>query len=253
MTKKATTQPALTRHLARVAKVQTVRSAVMRICDLPAADRPRERLSAVGVQHLADRELLAMVLGTGTRGVGAHVLAEQLLTRYGSVLELARAHPADLLGMAGIGVAKASAVVAAFELARRVDRPVEAVVLQNTLDLRTVVHPLLVGRARERLVLVTCDAMNRVTNVEVLTEGASDHAILPLRDILVAVLRRDAEAFALAHNHPNGNATPSESDIESTLRLHGLAVSIGLEFLEHIVITDTGWRSVPMPDATEMA
>jgi DNA repair protein RadC len=218
-----------------------------RLTDLPTADRPRERLSSVGVQHLADRELLAMVLGTGTRGMGAHLLAEQLLTRYGSVLDLARAHYSELAAVPGIGVAKAAAVASAFELARRVDRPVETMVLRNTLDLRTVVNPLLNGRTRERLVLVTCDAMRRVTNVEVLIEGAADSAILPHRDILVAVLRRDGQAFALAHNHPSGNPVPSEADIESTLQLYKLALALDVEFLEHIVISDAAWSSVPMP------
>jgi DNA repair protein RadC len=225
----------------------------LRLSDLPAHDRPRERLSAVGAQHLADRELLAMVLGTGTRGLGAHLLAEQLLARYGSVLDLARAHPADLLGVPGIGVAKASAVVAAFELARRADRPTEAPVLTSTADLRAVVSPLLVGRSRERLVLVTCDSAYRVISTEVLTEGSSERAILPLRDILVAVLRRDGQAFALAHNHPNGNPVPSATDIETTRRMHGLALSIGLDFLEHIVVTDTSWSSVPLPGSSQAA
>lgn len=222
----------------------------MRISDLPASERPRERLSSIGVQHLADRELLAMVLGTGgARGAGAHVLAERLLTSFGSVLDLARAHPTELTGVRGIGVAKASAVVSAFELARRIDRPADLFAVHNTLDLRAVVSPLLTGRTRERLVLVTCDSMHRVTSCEVLTEGAADRAILPIREILVAVLRRDGQAFALAHNHPTGDPTPSEADIESTHRLHALAVSLGVQFLEHLVISDTGWCSVPAPEA----
>jgi DNA repair protein RadC len=222
----------------------------MRISDLPASERPRERLSAIGVQHLADRELLAMVLGTGgARGAGAHVLAERLLASFGSIPELARAHHTELTGVRGIGVAKASAVVSAFELARRVDRPPDSFVVHNSLDLYTVVNPLLAGRTRERLVLVTCDARHRVTSCEVLTEGAADLAILPIRDILVAVLRRDGQAFALAHNHPHGNPTPSEADIESTRLLHDLAVPLGVEFLDHLVVSDTRWCSVPMPEA----
>jgi DNA repair protein RadC len=221
----------------------------MRINDLPVSERPRERLSSVGVQHLADRELLAMLLGTGgARGAGAHVLAERLLASFGSVFKLARAHLTELTGVRGIGVAKASAVVSAFELARRVDRPADPVVVQNTLDLRAVVSPLLAGRTRERLVLVTCDSMYRVTSCEVLTEGAADQAILPIRDILVAVLRRDGQAFALAHNHPSGNPTPSPADVESTHLLQQLAVPLGVQFLEHLVFSDTGWCSVPMPE-----
>jgi hypothetical protein len=94
----------------------------MRITDLPVAERPRERLSALGVAHLSDRELLAIVLGTGTRGTGAHLLAEHLLVAYGSILDLARAHHTDLAAIPGMGLAKSCAVAALFELARRLPK-----------------------------------------------------------------------------------------------------------------------------------
>jgi DNA repair protein RadC len=223
----------------------------MRIIDLPVPDRPRERLSTIGARHLNDRELLAMVLGTGgSRGAGAHTLAEQLLTTYGSVLELARAHPSDLTRIPGIGVAKASAVVSAFELARRADRTPERTVISSTTDLLDVVTPLLKGHARERLVLVVCDAMHRVISCEVLTEGAADRAVVPVREILVAVLRRDGQAFAIAHNHPDGNADPTDSDIEATVRVRAAADGLGLRFLDHLVVCDTTWRRVPPPAGT---
>jgi DNA repair protein RadC len=223
----------------------------MRIIDLPAPERPRERLSSIGVRHLADRELLAMVLGTGgSRGAGAHTLAERLLTIYGSVLELARAHPSDLTRIPGIGVAKASAVVSAFELARRADRPPERTVIASTTDLLEVVTPLLKGHTRERLVLVVCDAMHRVIGCEVLAEGSADRAIVPVREILVAVLRRDGQAFAVAHNHPGDNPDPTDSDIEATVRLWAAADGLGLRFLDHLVVCDTTWRRVPVPAGT---
>lgn len=223
----------------------------MRIIDLPAPERPRERLSTIGARHLADRELLAMVLGTGgSRGAGAHTLAERLLTTYGSVLELARAHPSDLTRIPGIGVAKASAVVSAFELARRADRTPERTVIGCTTDLLEVVAPLLKGHARERLVLVVCDAMHRVISCEVLTEGSAERAVVPVRDIMVAVLRRDGLAFALAHNHPDGDPEPTETDLEATSRVRTAADGLGLRFLDHLVVADTTWRRVAVPAGT---
>jgi DNA repair protein RadC len=223
----------------------------MRIIDLPAVDRPRERLSTIGARNLADRELLAMVLGTGgVRGAGAHTLAERLLTTYGSVLELARAHPCDLTRIPGIGVAKASAVVSAFELARRADRTSERTVISSTADLLDVVNPLLKGHARERLVLVICDAMHRVVSCEVLTEGSADRAIVPVREIMVAVLRRDGQAFAMAHNHPDGCPEPTETDVDATVRVRAAADGLGLRFLDHLVVCDTTWRRVADPTGT---
>ena len=223
----------------------------MRIIDLPASERPRERLSAIGVRHLADRELLAMVLGTGgSRGAGAHTLAERLLNAYGSVLQLARAHPSDLARIPGIGVAKASAVVSAFELARRTGRPPDRTVISSTTDLLEVVTPLLAGHARERLVLVVCDAMHQVISCEVVTEGSAERAVVPVREIMVAVLRRDGQAFAMAHNHPDGCPDPTDSDIEATARVRAAADGLGLRLLDHLVVCDTTWRRVPAPAGT---
>jgi DNA repair protein RadC len=138
-------------------------------------------------------------------------------------------------------------VVSAFELARRADRTAERTVIGRTTDLVDVVAPLLKGHTRERLVLVVCDGMHRVTSCEVLTEGAADRAIVPVRDILVAVLRRDGQVFALAHNHPDGDPEPTDSDIEATLLIQGAAGKLGLLFLDHIVVSDTTWRRVPTP------
>jgi len=217
----------------------------MRMRDLPTADRPRERLSAHGPTALSDRELLAIVLGTGgVRGRGAHELAERLVARFGSVRALARAHPAELAGVPGVGPAKASAVAAAFELARRVEDAGAAATVRTTADLVPIVAPLLRGRARERLVLVVCDTAHRVISCEVLSEGAADRALVPVREVAVAVLRRDGRAFALAHNHPGGDLTPSPADLEATHRVAGAAAAVGLRFLDHVIVTDGGWCRV---------
>jgi DNA repair protein RadC len=218
----------------------------MRLADVPVTERPRERLSVLGPGALADRELLAMVLGTGgSRGTGAHDLAERLLARFGSISALARARPADLASVAGIGSAKSAAVAAAFELARRAGRAPPAVTVRTSLDVVSVTAPLLRGRDRERLVLVVCDQANRVVSCEVVSEGAADRALLPVREVMVAVLRRDGKAFALAHNHPGGDPAASSADVAATARIEAAAVAVGLRFLDHVVVTDAGWRSIP--------
>jgi DNA repair protein RadC len=219
----------------------------MRIVDLPHAERPRERLTALGPTALADRELLSMVLGTGGgRGVGAHILAEQLLAAFGSVPALARAHPADLAALPGIGDAKAAALVSAFELARRAGSADDgARRCGSTLDLVDVVAPMLRGRTRERLVVVVCDTANRVLHCEVVSEGSAERSLVPVREVIVAVLRRDGQGFALAHNHPAGDPTPSLADIEATARVEEAATAVGLRFLDHIVLTDSTWSRVP--------
>jgi DNA repair protein RadC len=216
----------------------------MLIADLPRAERPRERLSALGPTALADRELLSMLLGTGTRGAGAHTLAERLLAAFGSIPALARAHPADLAALPGIGGAKAAALVSAFELARRAGSVETLRRVGSTLDLVDVVAPMLRGRTRERLVVVICDTANRVLHCEVVSEGSAERSLVPVREVIVSVLRRDGQAFALAHNHPAGDATPSAADLDATGRIEEAADAVGLRFLDHIVLTDSGWSRV---------
>lgn len=217
----------------------------MLIADLPARERPRERLAALGSTALADRELLAVLLGTGgAPGVGAHGLAERLLARFGSVGAIARAHSADLAGVAGVGPVKAAMLVAAFELARRGTSADPPAVIAGPADVAAVAGPVLRGRSRERLVVVVCDRAHRVLGCEVVSEGSADRALLPVREAVVAVLRRDGKAFALAHNHPSGDATPSRDDIDATVRVQRAAVAVGVRFLDHVVVTDTGWRQI---------
>lgn len=226
----------------------------MLIADLPPMERPRERLSAHGARALADRELLALLLGTGgATGLGAHHLAERLLTRFGSIVALSRAHPADLVGLSGVGVAKASAISAAFELGRRATHSPAATVIGSTADVVPVVAPLLRGHPRERLALVVCDNANRVTSCEVISEGSAVRAMVPVREVAVAVLRRDGMAFALAHNHPSGELTPSAADIDSTTKVAEASRALGLRFLDHLVVTDSGWCRIPFDAAPRCA
>lgn len=214
---------------------------------VPARDRPRERLARHGPGALGDRELLALLLGTGgVPGSGAHELAERLLARFGSVAALSRATVAELASIKGVGSAKASCLVAGFELARRCDgaAPTRIAV---TSDIAELAAPLLRGRDRERLLVITCDAGNRVIGTDIVSEGAADHALMPIREVLVAVLRRDGRRFALAHNHPSGNVSPSAQDVAATHALQHAARTAGVELLDHIVLTDTAWQRITAP------
>jgi DNA repair protein RadC len=215
----------------------------MLMSQVPVADRPRERLARRGAEALGDAELLALVLSTGARGMGAHELAAALLSRFGSVAAIGRATVGELAGVAGIGAAKASSLVAGFELARRAGAEPPAR-LRDTADIAAVAAPLLQGRTRERLVVISCDAALRVLGADPVSDGAADATMFPLREIIVAVLRRDGLSFALAHNHPSGDATPSAEDLAATREVAAAAAVAGLRFLDHIVVTEAGWEAV---------
>ncbi|MGW0484276.1 JAB domain-containing protein [Nonomuraea sp. NPDC003214] len=219
----------------------------MRVKDLPRRERPRERLMDSGAGALADRELLAVLLGSGFRGMSAMDLAARVIAHCGDLDGLARSEPHRLLAVPGVGPAKAARVAAAFHLVRRADAEPERVRITGTPDLAAVAAPLLRGHAYERLVLVVCDGRGAVLRRTVMSEGGTDHTMVPVREIVTAVLTAGGAAFGIAHNHPSGCLEPSDDDVVATGRLRDAAETVGLRFLDHLVITDTAWRRVAGP------
>jgi DNA repair protein RadC len=215
------------------------------IADLPAHERPRERLLRRGAEALSERELLALVLRSGTRAVSALDLAASLLAEYGSLRALSAAQPEELAAKAGVGPAKATTIVAAFQLGRRRaltdDTPI---VLRGIQDVAEVARQELDGLRRERVLVLVCDARNRLRQTILVSEGSIDRSLVPVREILNAVLRHDGRAFAIAHNHPCGEPEPSEADHSATAAVYEAAVITGLRFLGHVVIADGRWQSV---------
>lgn len=214
------------------------------MAELPGDQRPRERLLSLGAHALSDAELLAVLLRNGTVGASALEVAAGLLADQGGLSRLADAHPEELARMAGIGTVKASGLVAAFHLAARARAPVErSVELTEPGDVAAAARPLLHGSRTERLVVLVCDARNRLRYRFPLAHGAVDQVPLPLREILNLVLRKDGRAFAVAHNHPSGDPEPSWQDRRSSGVLMDAANTVGLRFLDHVVVAGEQWAS----------
>lgn len=211
---------------------------------VPPHERPRERLLARGSDALTERELLALVLRNGAKGVSALDLAAELLAEYGTLRALAAARPEELAMRPGIGPAKAAALVAAFQLARRADGEDALVRLRGPEDVARMARQELEGARRERLLVLICDAANRVRRTVIVSEGSTDRSLVPVREILNAVLRHDGRAFALAHNHPGGDPEPGEADRSATEEVKAAATVVGLRFLGHVVVANEVWREV---------
>lgn len=214
---------------------------MLRIADLPPDQRPRERLLRFGPQVLTDAELVAVLLSAGRVGESAVAMAHRLLHTVGGVPGLARTRPEQLTQFDGFGPAKVARLVAALALPVRRDTHNEVRITQLE-DLAPVLRPELAGLHHERLVVAVCDRRLRVRHVAPVTDGASDSAPLPVRDILSLVLRHDGHALAVGHNHPSGDPTPSQADRVATRRLKVAAETAGLHFIGHLVFTDHEWR-----------
>lgn len=210
---------------------------------LPPNERPRERLLASGVDALTTRELIALVLRNGTTGKSALEIADELIVEYASVRALASARPEELAARSGVGPAKAAALVAAFQLSRRNARN-DPIQVRTAEDVAVIARGELAGARRERLVVVVCDAANHFQRIVTVSEGALDKSIVPVREVLNAVLRHDGRTFAIAHNHPSGIVEPSEADRRATASVRAASMTVGLRFLGHVVVTADDWRVV---------
>lgn len=216
------------------------------LIDVPVEQRPRERLLALGPHALSDVELLALLLRHGRPGASALDLAVELLVEHGGLTGLAAARPEELSRRAGVGVAKAAALIAAFHLGSRVRGDTATPIrLGGAADVAAVARPLFTGDRVERLLVLVCDAQNQLRQKVFVAEGAVDQVAVPVREILNTVLRHDGRAFAVVHNHPSGAPTPSLDDRRATTLLAEAARTVGLRFLDHVVVAGEAWSSAP--------
>jgi DNA repair protein RadC len=216
---------------------------VVRISDLPSEERPRERLSRLGPAALSNEELLALLLRTGIPGESALDRARSLLATRGGLAGLAGSAPEELAAERGIGPTRASAIVAAIEIARRL--PAASLAGRDLLnDPRLVKDYLRSAQAdggQERTGALYLNARNRLLkNDPEIYRGTLDRAVVEPREILRRALLGNAAAVILYHNHPSGDPTPSREDREFTRRLATAAEAVGVRLLDHIVVGREG-------------
>ncbi len=222
-------------------------NAPVRVGERSPGDRPRERLLAQGPEALSDAELLALLLRTGTAGNGVLELAARVLMEVGGSAGLARSGVQRLVGVYGVGQAKAAVIVAALELGRRCARAMAASRPQvmTPADAALLLSPRLAHLDREQSVVLVLDRKHRLLRECVVGIGGVAHAPMEPREVLAVALREPAAAAILvAHNHPSGDPDPSPEDRMVTRRLSEASGLVGLEFLDHLVIGAAGWVSL---------
>ncbi|RMF86194.1 MAG: DNA repair protein RadC [Nitrospirae bacterium] len=203
----------------------------------PEELRPRERLLARGPAALTDAELLAIFLRVGVRGCSAVDLAREVLHRFGGLRGLYAAPVSELLALRGFGPAKAAQLAAALELGRRYQQAVRAArpVVSDAEAAYALLAPHYAGRRTEAVTLLLLDAGNALLELVDVAEGTVDGAACYPREVVRAVVRADATAVVLAHNHPSGRARPSEADRHLTRRIAAALRAIDVRLLDHLV------------------
>jgi DNA repair protein RadC len=209
------------------------------------ADRPRERLVALGPEALSDAELVALLLRTGARHVDALSLAADVLADLGGLPGLARAGARELEHHPGLGAAKAATILAAIELGRRLAerRLREGDAIRSPEDVYRHFHARLRHATQERFVVVFLDGRHRVLGHELVSQGTLTASLVHPREVFRPALRACAAALVLVHNHPSGDPTPSDEDREVTRRLARAGELLGIRVLDHVVVAERGYTS----------
>lgn len=192
---------------------------------------------SAGIEALSDAELIATLLGTGTRGKDAVAVAREVLATYGGLAALQRALAGDLAALDGLGPAKACALAAALELGRRAQRPPrDRPVLRNAIDVYHHAAPRLAHLSREVFLALCIDAKNRlVREVRIADGGLTTVVVLP-REAFAPVLREAVPAVVFVHNHPSGDPEPSSDDVALTRRLSEAGRVLGVRVVDHLVV-----------------
>ena len=203
--------------------------------------RPREKLQEKGAQSLSDYELLMAIIGSGNAQADVTKIARdvlKLLKQYGGGIPYQ-----SLSEVGGIGKAKATEIVAAFELAGRylldserpiIDSPEKAVEQLN--DIR--------GKKQEYFVCLTLDGANRLIAKRVITIGTLTSSLVHPREVFADAITDRAASVIVAHNHPSGNLQPSEADKSVTLRLEKAGEMVGISVVDHLIVTKESYSSI---------
>jgi len=209
----------------------------MKIKDLPKIDRPREKLIAKGPQNLKDEELLAILLRTGRKGKNVLEVAKQILRKYSKKRLLKLAYE-DLIKIKGINSAKACTILAAGELIKRALNIGEVTlpVIHSTKDvIAQAVY--MRDKTREHFMAIYLNARNEMIFKKPMFIGTLNANLVHPREIFQEALKQNAASVILVHNHPSGDSEPSQDDLEITKRIIEAGKIMGIDVLDHVIIT----------------
>jgi len=208
----------------------------------PKSERPRERLIEKGAQALSLTELIAILLGTGTKGIHSLDLARKLLSKDSNLKKLTF-H--ELKSEKGVGETKAARLIAALELGKRayIGSKVLTPSIQTSLDAYQYLKPKLSCRSNEVFAVVTLDIKSRPLAYREIAQGSPETVSFLPRDLFSDAIRLNASAVLCAHNHPSGDPTPSHEDRGLTGRLIEVSRALGIRFLDHLIVAEEMYYS----------
>ena len=205
---------------------------------LKPEDRPQERLERLGAAPLTDRELLAMVIRSGTAQRDVLALADDLVKQAGSLTGLLRWDVSDFQRVPGIGKVKALQLSTFIEIAKRMMRGerTKGIIFDSPTVVWEYLYPEVRSDLVERVWVLCLDRKNKLIRAEVVTSGTATGSLVHPREVFRPAIRHGATAVILAHNHPSGDPTPSSADLRVTRKIGLAAQHVGIDLLDHVIL-----------------
>jgi DNA repair protein RadC len=213
--------------------------------DLPKPERPRERLKQFGHEALSAQELLALIIGRGVSKKSVMTIAQELVIKFGNIKAISEATIEELSQIKSIGFAKAAQIKACFELGKRKDLEPE----QKDFDIKDpqsivkAIRASIKDKAKEHFKLILLNARNKILGISTISIGSLNASIVHPREVFKDAIVHNAYSVVLAHNHPSGDPEPSEDDLTITRRLVEAGKILGVEVIDHIIISKNGFFS----------
>jgi DNA repair protein RadC len=217
--------------------------------DLPINERPRERLIKFGVESLSLQELLMLIFGRGVKGESVTNISQKLISLFHSLDELSEASIEELKQIKGLGLAKSCQLKACFEIARRLERrenvnKVKNSIIKSPKDIYFLIKEKIINLHKEYFVVATLDSRNKIISVDTISIGTLNSSLIHPRETFELAIKNHAAGIILCHNHPSGELKPSKDDLIVTQTLVKAGKLLGIEVIDHIIITKSGWLSI---------
>lgn len=211
------------------------------IRNLPSEERPREKLIQHGAESLSNPELLAILIGSGTKEVSAIMLANRILAlEEEGISYLTNCLPEELSGIPGMGMAKSCQIIAAIELGKRIaTRPKEKRInIKSPNEVASLFIEEMRYLKKEYFKVLLLNTKNEIIMIENISIGSLNSSVVHPREVFCTAIKKSACSMILVHNHPSGNPMPSQTDIDITRRLAEAGELLGIKVLDHLIIGD---------------
>jgi len=216
----------------------------MKIKDLPESSQPRERFLKHGPEALSDAELFAIILRTGVVGENVMEMSNHLISKFGLLTKLFDSSLNELQEIKGIGQNKAMQILAIVELGKRYDQEKNSIKkITCAEDVFKLFHRKLRDKKQEHFYMIMLNTKNEIIKEELLTMGILNASVIHPREVFKPAIKNSCNKIILVHNHPSGDPTPSEEDLEITKKMIEVGEELGINVLDHVIIGGDKWWS----------